>query len=154
MSTGGGDFGRDVLALTPLGPLWQKMNARPRVSMRELKASELPITPGVYALYRGPEAMYIGKADCLRNRVWKNHSGRGAVMTNSAMRRNVAEHIGIARAADIKARRRRLNADEVRAVREWLDGCDIAWLEGESKNAAKTLEDDFKAERKPPLTKR
>ena len=130
------------------------MDARPRISMRELTASELPDTPGVYALYRGKKRMYVGKADCLRDRVWKNHSGRGAVMTGSAMRRNVAEHLGVATAADIKARRYQPTADEVRAVREWLDGCHIAWVECESKSAAKALEDDFKAEHKPPLTKR
>ena len=122
--------------------------------MRYLTAPELPDTPGVYALYRGDERMYVGKADCLRDRVWKNHSGRGAVMTGSAMRRNVAEHLGIATAADIKARRYRPGPDEVHAVREWLDGCHIAWLECDSKWAAQTLEAEFKAEHKPPLTKR
>ncbi len=39
-------------------------------------------------------------------------------------------------------------------VRAWLDGCHIAWLVCESKGVAKSLEDDFKAEYKPPLTKR
>lgn len=98
--------------------------------------------------------MYVGKADCLRDRVWKNHSGRGVVMTSSALRRNVAEHLGIATAADITARRYQPRPEEVRAVRDWLDGCDIAWLECESKSAARTLEDDFKAEHRPPLPKR
>lgn len=135
------------------GSLWNTMDTRPRISMCELTASELPDTPGVYALYRGDERMYVGKADCLRDRVWKNHSGRGAVMTSSAMRRNVAEHLGIATAADIAARRYQPNAAEVQLVREWLDGCHIAWLECESKSAAKVLEDDFKVEHKPPLTK-
>ena len=36
----------------PPGPLlWATMDARPRISMRDLTASELPDTPGVYALY-------------------------------------------------------------------------------------------------------
>ena len=98
--------------------------------------------------------MYVGKADCLRDRVWKNHSGRGAVLTGSAMRRNIAQHLGIATAADIKARRYQPTPDEVRAVRAWLDGCDIAWVECDTKVAAKLLEGDFKAEQTPPLTKR
>jgi len=34
----------------------------------------------------------------------------------------VAEHLGIATAADIKARRYQPTPDEVRAVRDWLDG--------------------------------
>jgi hypothetical protein len=41
----------------------------------------------------------------------------------------------------------------VAALRAWLDGCEIAWIECESKQAAKDLEDDRKAEYKPPLTK-
>jgi hypothetical protein len=137
-----------------LGPLWQRMDEQSRRSMRTLAASDLPETPGVYALYRDGERMYVGKAECLRDRVWKNHSRRGAVMTGSAMRRNVAEHLGIATSADIKARRYQPTPREVQAVRDWLDGCDIAWVECSSKAEAKTLEDDFKGEYKPPLTKR
>lgn len=50
-------------------------------------------------------AIYVGKAMNLHGRVWKKHMGLGAVMTGSAFRRNVAAHLGIASAADIKARR-------------------------------------------------
>jgi len=63
--------------------------------MASLRSSDIPESPGVCALYRDDSRMYVGKADCLRDRIWKNHSGRGAVMTGSAMRRNVAEHLGI-----------------------------------------------------------
>ncbi len=122
--------------------------------MATLTAGDLPVGPGVYALYGDGDRMYVGKADSLRDRVWKNHSGRGQLMTTSAMRRNIAEHLGIATSADIKARRYQPAPDEVQAVRDWLDGCHVAWLECESKSAAKTFEDDFKAEHKPPLTKR
>ena len=62
--------------------------------MATLTAGDLPVGPGVYALYGDGDRMYIGKADSLRDRVWKNHSGRGQLMTTSAMRRNIAEHLG------------------------------------------------------------
>ena len=130
------------------------MDARQRISMRTLVAADLPESPGVYALYRQRKRMYVGKASDLRHRVWKNHSGRGPVMTTSAMRRNVAEYLGIATADDIKERRYQPTPAEVRAVRDWLDGCDIAWVKCESSAAAKDLEDDFKREYMPPLTKR
>lgn len=130
------------------------MDEQPRRSMVELQAVEIPESPGVYALYRGGEQMYVGKADCLHDRTWKNHSGRGTVMTSSAMRRNIAEFLRIATAADIKARRYQLTAEEVTAVRVWLDACEIAWVECATKADAKRLEDDSKAEYKPPLTKR
>lgn len=121
--------------------------------MRTLREADIPISAGVYALYRDGEPMYVGKAKCLRNRVWKNHGGRGLGMGTSAMRRNVAEYLGIASAADIKAKRHRITADEATRVRTWLDGCEIAWRECADEAAAKTLEAKMKAEYLPPLTK-
>ena len=133
---------------------WPEMDEEPRYSMRELRAVDIPNTPGVYALYRDGEREYIGKAGCLRDRIWKNHSGRGAVMTSSALRRNVAEHLGIATAADIKARRYQPTTAEVAHVREWLDGCEITWTECTDEPEAVALEIGMKAEFRPPLTKR
>lgn len=136
------------------GPLWQQMNERPRSSMTELKAADIPESPGVYALYRADVRIYVGKAGCLRDRVWKKHSGRGKVMTGSAMRRNIAAHLGIASANEIKTCKYQPTYEEVAAIRAWLDGCHIAWVECESNMAAEKLERDFKAEYKPPLTDR
>jgi predicted GIY-YIG superfamily endonuclease len=138
----------------PDAPLWEVMDRMPRRSMRELRAADIPSSAGVYALYREGERMYVGKAGCLRDRVWKNHSGRGAVMTSSAMRRNLAEHLGIATAADIKGRRYQPAPDEVARVRDWLDGCEVTWRECSDETAAVALEAAMKAERRPPLTKR
>ncbi|MDX6589626.1 MAG: hypothetical protein QOI84_900 [Solirubrobacterales bacterium] len=73
--------------------------------------------------------MYLGKADSLHNRIWRNHSGLGAVVTGSVMRRNIAEHLTIASAADIKTWRYQPTPEEIAAVRDWLDGCSIAWIE-------------------------
>jgi excinuclease UvrABC nuclease subunit len=79
------------------------MYQRKRMAMATLKKADIPISAGVYALYREDKPTYVGKAKCLRDRVWKNHSGRGRGMDTSAMRRNVAEHLGVAKAAAIKA---------------------------------------------------
>jgi len=122
--------------------------------MAALQAADIPESPGVYALFRDGERLYVGKADCLRDRVWKNHCGRGAVMTGSAMRRNVAERLGIAPAAEIKARRYQPTPEQVRAVGTWLEGCEIAWVQCDTKAVAKASEDALKAEYRPPLTKR
>ena len=133
---------------------WNTMDAQTRTSMATLKAVNIPAVPGVYALYRDGDRVYIGKAKSLRNRIWKNHSARGEVMTGSAMRRNIAEHLGIGSAADIKSRRYQPTPAEVSVTREWLDGCEIAWLECESGGQAEALEDKLKIEFRPPLTKR
>lgn len=130
------------------------MDELQRRSVRDLRADDIPMSAGVYALYRDGARSYVGKAGCLRDRVWKNHSGRGAVMTSSALRRNIAQHLGIATAADIKARRYQPTPAEVVRVREWLEGCDIAWCECEDERLAVALETAIKAEYRPPLTKR
>lgn len=93
--------------------------------------------------------MYVGKAGCLRDRVWGNHSGRGASLTSSALRRNVAEHLGISTAKAIKKREHRPTPEEVARVREWVDGCEVTWHAIETKPAAVALETALKAEWMP-----
>jgi hypothetical protein len=122
--------------------------------MRELRAADIPTSAGVYALYRDDEPMYVGKAGCLRDRVWGNHSRHGTGMTDSALRRNVAQRLGITAAADIKGRRYRPTAEDAAAVRAWLDGCEVAWRECAAEPAAVALETAMKVEQMPPLTKR
>ncbi|HEX3510343.1 MAG TPA: hypothetical protein VHT27_04505 [Solirubrobacteraceae bacterium] len=121
--------------------------------MAGLRKDDIPLSPGVYAVYRGDKRMYVGKAKCLQDRVWGNHSGRGVGMGSSALRRNVAEHLGVAKAKDIKDDPHRITPEQAKRVRDWLDGCDIAWRECADHAAAKDLETAMKAEHKPPLTK-
>jgi hypothetical protein len=74
-------------------------------------------------------------------------------MTNSALRRTVAQHFGIASAVDIKARRYQPTADDARRVSECIRECELAWFVCESADDAVALESALKRERKPPLTK-
>lgn len=122
--------------------------------MSSLEKEDIPLDPGVYALYRSGKPMYVGKAKSLQGRIWKNHSGRGLGMGTSAMRRNVAEHLGIATANDIKKELYRVGAEEAGRVRAWLDRCEIAWRKCPTEAAAVKLEKAMKAEYLPPLTKR
>lgn len=107
----------------------------------------------MYAVYRRGERMYVGKATSLRDRVWKNHCGRGAVLNTSALRRNVAAHLEISTAADIKARRYQPTAAEVARVRRWLEDCAVAWRRCKTPAAAADLEAAMKRELMRPLTK-
>jgi hypothetical protein len=133
--------------------LWDEMHARPRYEVSALTSAGISPRPGVYALYRDGSAVYVGKAKSLGNRLWKNHFRQGKSMTNSALRRNVAEFLGIASSADIKARRYGPNAADAIRVSEWIRGSEIAWIECESEDAAITLESALKGEWMPPLTK-
>jgi len=137
-----------------MGTLWSQMGRRRRRSMSSLRKEDIPLDPGVYALYRAGKPMYVGKAKSLQGRVGKNHSGRGRGMGTSAMRRNVAEHLGIATANEIKEGLYRVSAEEAERVRAWLDRCEIAWRKCPTEAAAVELEKAMKREYLPPLTKR
>jgi len=135
-------------------PPWYSLNSQRRVNVTSLNRSPISIDPGVYALYRNAEAVYVGKAKSLRHRVWANHCGQGDSMTSSAFRRNVAEHLGIASANAIKTGRYRPSPDDVRRVREWVERCDVAWTTCASEAEADELERAIKRQWRPPLTKR
>lgn len=136
-----------------MGPLWSQIGEHRRRSMSSLNKDDIPLSPGVYALYRSGKRAYVGKAKCLQDRVWKNHSGRGLRIGDSALRRNIAEHLGIADANDIKKGIYRVSPDEAKRVRAWLDRCEIAWRECATEAAAEKLEKAMKREYMPPLTK-
>lgn len=137
----------------PAGSLWQAMDGRPHRSPRDLVRADVPTDPGVYAWYRDGAAIYVGKASSLRQRLWGNHLGRGCVMTSSAFRRNVAQHLGIATADDIKTRAYQPTDAEVASVRAFIEGCDVAWTVCDSPAAAAALEAELKREWMPPLTR-
>src|SRR4051794_23556444 len=118
---------------------WQTMDAQPRIAVRTLTKSDVPTAPGVYALYRDGERTYVGKASSLQARVVGQHCARGASMTNSALRRNVCQHVGIAAAVDIKTRRYRTTTADARSVTAWLEMCEFAWIECPDAAAALAL---------------
>ena len=99
--------------------------------------------------------MYVGKAKQLDERLWSEHCTRKRSMSDPALRRNVAQMIfEIAPADDIKQGRYRPSAAEVQRVSDWVHGCEVAWIERDSEEAAIVLEKAMKREYMPPLTKR
>lgn len=91
----------------------------------------------------------------LRQRIGNNHlrQARGAI-SGSALRRNVAEHLGYGRAAAIKADPSILSDEAVDAINAWVRSCGLAYIATGSSEEALDLERELKAEYKPPLTKR
>jgi hypothetical protein len=97
------------------------MHARPRHAVRTLDRALIPKgRPGVYAFYRDGSAVYVGKATDLDDRVWCKHLNQKLTMGDSALRRNVAELLGIATPDEIKKRIYVLTAEEV-AARQRVD---------------------------------
>jgi hypothetical protein len=78
---------------------------------------------------------------------------RGASLTNSAFRRNVAQHLDIASARAIYLGDYVPTEDDLEQIRRLIESCRLAWLTTKMKRAASALEDDFKAEWMRPLTK-
>jgi excinuclease UvrABC nuclease subunit len=129
------------------------MNEYPRLAASSLTGPAIPLNPGVYAWYRDGEAIYVGKAGNLHQRVWKNHMGRGVGMTGSAFRRNVAANLGISTPAAIKSRAYVPTREEADAVVAWIRECEVAWTVCETDADALGLEARMKTEWMPPLTK-
>ena len=136
-------------------PLWNELLAQPAAELRDRAALDgLPELPGVYAVFRGGEAVYVGKARSLLRRIRGNHCGGGSTMTGSALRRNVAEMLGIASPGAIKSGAYVLSDAEVAAVKGWIAGCTLRYLTCASEAAALDHERGLKAEWRPRLTKR
>lgn len=74
-------------------------------------------------------------------------------MTNSALRRNVCQYLGIATAADIKAKRHITTTEEAARVTAWLDGCEFAWVECETPAEALVIETTLRGEFKPQMNR-
>ncbi len=132
---------------------WAKLNREKRHRAATLTKSEIPGEPGVYAWYLSGSPVYVGKAKSLKGRVGGNHLGRGVCFTGSAFRRNVAEFLGVAPSADIKARRYTISRQEADAVCAWIRRCEVTWVVCDSESDACEIEDALKAEFQPPLTK-
>jgi excinuclease UvrABC nuclease subunit len=132
---------------------WSAMSIQLKHRASELAKRDIPTSAGIYAWYFKGERIYVGKAANLRKRVGGNHLGQGTCLTGSAFRRNVAEYLGIATAADIKARRRTVSREEADRVCAFIADCEVAWITCGSEPDACCLEDALKQEYKPALTK-
>ena len=129
------------------------MHERPRVRLSDETRGAVPTAPGVYAWYREGEAVYIGTAPDLRQRMAR-HGETGRDLSRSAFRRSVVEFLGIARAAVTKRRPPMLTLEQIAPAVQWVSECEVAWIECATADEAKGLERRMKDEWKPPLTKR
>lgn len=108
------------------GRLWKRMNAEVRRDPAALRRADLPIDPGVYAWYRRGRAVYVGKGDSLAVRL-SCHLSKGRSLANSAFRRNVAQHLGIASARAIYLGEYVPTDDDLRRIRIFVESCRVAF---------------------------
>ena len=135
-------------------PLWARLDRQPRSRATDLRGIDVPTDPGVYAWYRVGGAVYVGKANDLRARLWGDHLGQGRSVRTSAFRRNVAERLGFGSSADIKAKRIELTTGQLARLRAWVLACRVTWIVCGSEEEASRFEARLKTEWRPPLTKR
>ena len=138
--------------------VWEEMDRRSHCSVQTLIQTGMalvPLTPGVYAFYRFAGRVYVGMAgDAGLRRRLGDHLTTKRGMTDSALRRNTAEHLGIASAADIKSRRYEPNDDDRDRVVAFVQSMEVAWVECATEQEARELEERLKREYLPFLTKR
>ena len=133
---------------------WVDMNNAVKHCVADVVAGMLPAAPGVYAWYRDGQRQYVGRATSLRARLWKNHLSQSRSLTNSALRRNVAQWLGFATTAALKRREITLTADQLGRVHRWVRSCELAWLICDSARDAIELEAQLRKEFLPPLNQR
>lgn len=146
-----------VNVAAPIGGAWKLMASQPAHLVADLDVSLLPSAPGVYAFYRDGKPMYVGRAIAaggLRRRLSTQHLRTGNDLSWSAFRRNVAAHLGVAPTAVTKKRPPQLTDAQVAPVVSWVQECELRWIACTTREQASTLEEQLKAERKPPFTKR
>jgi hypothetical protein len=143
----------DPSPYTPPGSPWYVMDRQPRCSMVELRFAGVPESPGVYAVYREGQQVYVGETSSLHTRICRCHLSQSRTMTTSALRRNVAEYLGVATAAAIKSGAHTPTPQQVAAIGAWMAECDIAWVDCESKKEAMRFERELRQQRMPPLNK-
>jgi hypothetical protein len=137
---------------TEPGSPWYVMDRQTRFRLDSVDLGFLPEGPATYAVYRNDERIYAGETGNLATRVFKHHLARTpSSIKQSALRRNLAEHLGIATAANLKTGRAILTDAHRDQLHTWLLGCEIAWAEHDGKAAATQHKRDLLAEVVPML---
>lgn len=132
---------------------WTSMDSQPRASV--VRVGTVPSSYGVYAFYRDNARVYVGRAASaggLEKRL-NMHLNRSADLSWSSFRRNVAEKFSIP-TSQTRPHKGSLDSAQLDRVNAWVDECDVAWIERDSVEGAKKLEERLKSEFRPPLTKR
>lgn len=138
---------------SPPGSAWYSLDRHQRVRVSEPFAGDfIPDGPGVYAFYRDGARQYVGGTKSLARRVRDEHLSRGPAARNSALRRNVAELLGIATADELRRGGVRLREADIARIANWLRACEVGWQECATEAEARALATQLKREYLPPLS--
>jgi hypothetical protein len=140
---------------TSPGSAWYALDRHNRVRASEpFGLDVLPDEPGVYAFYRGGARQYVGATKSLSRRIRDEHMSQSPSIGNSALRRNLAQLLGIANAAAMRQAGARLGQSDVVRLAHWLRDCEIGWQEAQTEQDASSLARQLKREYLPPLNRK
>ena len=137
----------------PAGKDWSRLLAAPRRAASSLTRADLPNEPGVYLWSRGGAPQYVGKATSLQKRL-STHLGEGVSLAGSSLRRNVCGLLyQIPPNVTSKPTRQKVTTAQATAIRSWLLGCDVSWLQADTERDAAALEARLRQVLRPPLNR-
>ena len=132
---------------------WPRMHGAIRRKATSLRREVVPREPGTYAWYRTGEPLYVGAADELWSTVWGGHLSLSPSLMNDDFPRRVAAHLSISTAAEMESGGYVLEEHELREVREFINGCEVAWLVTQTHREAGVLSDALRSEWAPMLVR-
>ena len=98
--------------------------AAPRVPLADLDRGALPVSPGIFLLFRETQLVHIGVSAGLPTTLAQLFATQGPASL-SPLRRSVAGYLGLASAREIAAARYRPTAADHARISEWLRRCSI-----------------------------
>lgn len=127
--------------------------AAPRRPAGDLQRADLPEGPGVYFWSRSGAPTYVGTATSLRKRL-SSHLGGGVSLAGSSLRRNVCELLfQIPPNVTGNPTRQKVTTEQATAIRDWLLGCEVSWLQARTQEDAAALEARLRRAFLPPLNR-
>lgn len=138
----------------PWSEEWAALLAAPTAPVGDLDRARLPDRPGVYLWRRESRPVYVGTATSLQKRAWGKHLGGGVSLAGSSLRRNVCELLfNIPPKTTGNPTRQKVTSEQAAAIRAWLAGCQLSWIECGSAEEAEHLEKRLRAEHLPLLNR-
>jgi hypothetical protein len=137
----------------PKGDDWGRLLSAPRRPAGNLQRREFPEEPGVYLWSRDGAPKYVGTATSLRKRL-SSHLGGGESLASSSLRRNVCELLfQVPPNVTGKPTRQKVTTEQANAIRDWLLGCEVSWLQARTQEDAAALETRLRRMFLPPLNR-
>ncbi len=135
-----------------MNKLQTKVDGLTKLAFAGLNMTTIPASPGVCLFHQDGKWVFVGKGKKLNARM-AVHADTSADLSRSALRRNVCEHLKIAKTAVSAKRPTQLTDAKVGPVNAWLNKCQVAWIVCDSDDASALLKKNLITLLDPVLNK-